>query len=193
VRELLAGRAEPIAAIVTANVGAIPADHSLHDPETGGGRVIGEACHFIDLLMFLVGHPVTTIQATTFGPQAGPVREDKMTIALSFADGSIGALHYLANGPKGFPKERVEIFSEGRALVIDNWRRLRAFGWPAAPAMRMRQDKGHHVEVATFLDRVAKGGEPLIPFAELDAVTCATFAAVRSAREHATIRLEPEP
>lgn len=193
VRELLAGRAEPIAAIVTANAGAVPADHSLHDPETGGGRVIGEACHFIDLLMFLVGHPVTSIQATSFGPQAGPVREDKMTIALSFADGSIGALHYLANGPKDFPKERVEIFSEGRALVIDNWRRLRAFGWPAAPAMRMRQDKGHRVEVATFLDRVAKGGEPLIPFTELDAVTCATFGAVRSAREHATIRLAPEP
>ena len=112
-------------------------------------------------------------------------------MTLSFADGSIGALHYLANGPKDFPKERVEIFSEGRALVIDNWRRLRGFGWPGAPAMRMRQDKGHRVEVAAFLDRVAQGGEPLIPFAELDAVTCATFAAVRAAREHATFRLMP--
>jgi len=191
VGQLLAGRCQPVATVVTVNAGAIAADHWTQDPEVGGGRILGEACHFIDLLMFLIGHPITSVSAMMFGPAAGGVREDQMTVSLAFADGSIGTVHYLANGPKEFPKERVEVFSEGRALVIDNWRRLRAYGWPSVPAMRLRQDKGHRAEVAAFLDRLAKGGDPLIPFNQLDAVTCATFAAVRSAREGVTIRLAP--
>ena len=112
---------------------------------------------------------------------------DELFDFLIEEDGSIGAVHYLANGPKAYPKERVEIFSEGRVLVIDNWRQLRAYGWGGVPRMKMRQDKGHQAEVAGFLDRVANGGAPLIPFGDLDMVTMASFAAVRSAQERVTI------
>ncbi len=112
-----------------------------------------------------------------------------MTISMTYADGSIGTVHYWANGSKSFPKERVEIFSENRILVIVNWRQLRGFGWPGVPRMKMRQNKGHQAEVTAFIERVADGGEPLIPFAELDLVTRASFAAVRSAKEGIAITL----
>lgn len=188
-RQLLAGRSQPIAISLMVNAGHIPPDNWNHDPETGGGRIIGEGCHFIDLAMSLVGRPITSVSATMFGPESGGTREDKMSINLGFADGSIATVHYWANGPKSFPKERVEIFSEGRVLTIDNWRRLVAWDWKNAPSMRMTQDKGHKAEIAAFIDRVATGGGALIPFDEIERVTMATFAAMRSAKEGVTIAL----
>ena len=191
-KRLLEGRSNPLALVITVNAGQLPSDHWLHDPSVGGGRIIGEGCHFIDLAMCLVGHPISSVQAVMFGPDSGAFRDDKTTISLTFADGSIATVHYLSNGPKAFPKERVEIFSEGRVLVIDNWRRLVPFGWQGAGAMKMRQDKGHTAEVAAFLDRVRSGGQPLIPFSELAITTEASFAAVRSAKEGCVVRLSPE-
>ena len=110
-----------------------------------------------------------------------------------FADGSIATIPYWANGPRSYPKERVEIFSGGRVLAIENWRALRAYDWRGAPRMRMRQDKGHRAQVAQFLERVAAGGPPLIPFDELCLVTAASFAAVRSAREGCMVRMDSTP
>ncbi len=191
VRAMLAGRSQPVAVSIMVNAGDIPPDSWIQDPAVGGGRIVGEGCHFIDLLMFLVGRPIASVQANMFGPGGVAVREDKMTISLTFADGSIGTVHYWANGPKSFPKERVEVFSEGRVVVIDNWRRLTAYDWPGAPSMKMRIDKGHREEIARFLRGVAAGGPALIPFEELDMVTVASFAAVRAAREGSVIRLAP--
>jgi predicted dehydrogenase/threonine dehydrogenase-like Zn-dependent dehydrogenase len=188
-RRLLKGRSQPVAVSMLVNAGDIPSNHWTHDPAVGGGRIIGEACHFIDLLLFLVGSPIVAVQSTMFGPAAGGLREDKMSLNLSFADGSIGAIHYWANGSKSYPKERVEIFSEGRVLVMDNWRRLSGFDWPAVKSMKMSQDKGHKSEVALFLERIATGGEPLIPFDQLEMVTLASFAAVKSARESVPVVL----
>ncbi len=191
-KRLLEGRSNPLALVITINAGQLPPDHWLHDPNIGGGRIIGEGCHFIDLAMWLVGHPISSVQAVMFGPKSGALRDDKTTISLTFADGSIATVHYLSNGPKAFPKERVEIFSEQRVLVIDNWRRLVHFDWQGANTMKMRQNKGHTAEVAAFLERVGSGGEPLIPFSELAITTEASFAAVRSAKEGCVVRLSPE-
>jgi predicted dehydrogenase/threonine dehydrogenase-like Zn-dependent dehydrogenase len=191
VRELLGRRAQPLAASILVNAGDIPAEHWIQDPAVGGGRIVGEACHFLDLLRFLVGCPIDTVQAAMFGPQAGGVRDDKMSVTLTFEDGSIGSVHYWANGPKSFPKERVEVFCAGRVLVIENWRRLAAYDWPGAPRMRSRLDKGHNAEVASFLRAVAEGGPSPIPFTEIDEVTRASFAAVRAAREARVVHLDP--
>lgn len=188
VKELLTSRSQPLALEMMVNAGYIPPEHWVHDPVVGGGRIIGEGCHFVDLLMHLVGRPVTSVQAVMFGT-GGRLAEDKTTIIMSYADGSIGTVHYWANGPKSYPKERVEVFTEGRVLVIDNWRRLRAFSFKGAPAMRIRQNKGHRTEIAEFLRCMGEGGNPLIPFAELELVTRVTFAAMRSARDGNTIRL----
>jgi predicted dehydrogenase len=102
-----------------------------------------------------------------------------MSITLTFADGSLGTVHYFANGSKQYPKERVEVFSAGRILVLDNFQRLRGYGWPGFKDKRLwRQDKGHGAEVAAFVERVRSGGAWLIPWEELEEVTLATFAAV---------------
>lgn len=193
VRQLLADRAQPIVARMLVNAGKIAEDHWIHDPEVGGGRVIGEACHFLDLLMFIVGFPITSVQAVsmTSAVRAGP--EDTLSINLSFADGSIGTIQYLANGPRSYPKEHVEVFSEGRVVTVENWRRLRAHNWPGVPTMRMRQNKGHQEEIRMFLHHVARGGPPLIPFEELELVTRATFAVMRSMAEGKTMRLDTTP
>jgi len=191
-RALLRGRSQPLAITMLINAGDIPAGHWTQEASTGGGRIVGEGCHFIDLAMHLVGSPITSVQARMFGPQTGGIREDKMSILLGFADGSLATIHYWANGPKTFPKEKVEIFSEGRVLVIDNWRTLRTWGWPGSPKLSTRIDKGHRAEVAAFLKSVADGGPPLIPFRELDLVTTASFAAVRAAREECVVHLAVE-
>ena len=184
-RRLLAGRSEPLTLIYTVNAGAIPANHWTQDPAVGGGRIIGEGCHSIDLLCFLVGHPIADVSAHTIGEAPGlAVREDKMTITLTFADGSLGTVHYFANGSKQFPKERVEAFSAGRILALDNFQSLRAYGWSGFKGKRLwRQDKGHAAEVAAFVERVRSGGIPLIPWSELSEVALATFAATDRARE----------
>src|SRR5690606_31359851 len=124
---------------MTVNAGAIPADHWTQDPAVGGGRIVGEACHFIDLLRFLAGAAIVSHEVRTMEAATG----DTATITLSFADGSIGTVHYFANGSKSFPKERLEVFAGGRILQLDNFRRLKGFGWPGFKRMSLwRQDKG---------------------------------------------------
>lgn len=184
-KKLLDGRSEPCAIIYTVNAGFIPAKHWTQDLQVGGGRIIGEACHFIDLIRYLVGHPITGLEARMVGEAPGVIiQQDKMSIFLNFADGSTGVVHYLANGSKSFPKERVEIFVQERVLVLDNFKNLKGYGWPNFKGIRqMGQDKGHAAEVQAFISRVQTGGEWLIPWAELREVTLATFAAVERAAE----------
>jgi predicted dehydrogenase/threonine dehydrogenase-like Zn-dependent dehydrogenase len=181
--ELLRGRVEPLSLIYTVNAGMIPADHWTQDPAVGGGRIIGEACHFIDFLRFLVGRSIIGVRAHKMRGSSA-VGDDKMSILLDFADGSMGTVHYLANGSKQFPKERVELFSEGRNLVLDNFHSLKGYGWPGFRSKRLwRQDKGHKAEVSSFIQRVQQGGDWLIPWQELKEVTLATFVAVEKAQE----------
>ena len=185
-KRALQHRGQPMTVQISMNAGYIPSDSWVHDPQVGGGRIIGEGCHLIDLAMYFVGHAITSVYAVMMGDQAGHLREDKMTIALSFADGSIANINYWANGGKSYPKERVEVFSEGRIAVIDNWQTLRSYDWKHGPHLRTGLDKGHRNEVAQFLgflQSVERGGAPLIPFEELELVTVASFAAIASARD----------
>jgi predicted dehydrogenase/threonine dehydrogenase-like Zn-dependent dehydrogenase len=190
VRRLLSGRAQPVAIRISVNAGELPAEHWARDPRVGGGRIIGEACHFIDLCLFLVGHPIVTVRAARMGITA---RDETMSIALTFTDGSLATIDYWTNGPRSYPKERIEVFAGGRVVTIENWRLLQRYAWPGVPRMRMRQDKGHRAEVAAFLASVAAGGAALIPFAELEMVTAASFAALRSASEGVAIELASAP
>jgi predicted dehydrogenase/threonine dehydrogenase-like Zn-dependent dehydrogenase len=184
-QQLLLGRSQPVSAIYMVNAGAIPMEHWTQDVRVGGGRIIGEGCHFIDLLRYLVGYPISGLEARMAGSVPGvTVRQDQMTILLEFSDGSTGAVHYLANGSKNFPKERVEVFTEGRVLVLDNYKSLHAYGWKRFSKMVLkRQDKGHKAEIAAFIARIVQGGDPLIPWPELAEVTLATFTAVERAAQ----------
>lgn len=183
-KELLASVHEPKSLIMTVNAGMIPADHWTQDPNVGGGRIIGEGCHFIDLLRFLVGQPIVGVQAAAFGRKPGVIiPEDKVTITLSFADGSIGTVHYFANGHKSFPKERLEVFCAGRILQLDNFRKLRGYGWPGFSRMNLwSQDKGHAAGVKAFVDAIRSGGPSPIPFDEIVEVTRVTFDVAEAIR-----------
>lgn len=184
-RRLLQGRSQPCSLIYTVNAGFIPANHWTQDAAVGGGRIVGEACHFIDLLRFLVGSPIVGVEARMMGRAQGvEIREDKMTILLDFEDGSTGVVHYFANGSKSFPKERLEAFSEERIAVLDNFKSLYGYGWKGFKGMRLSsQDKGHKAEVTAFVERISEGGDFLIPWQELKEVTLATFASLERANE----------
>ena len=179
---LVQQRTQPITAICTVNAGYIPPDHWTQDLQVGGGRIIGEGCHFIDFLRFLVDHPITEISARAMlPPHVSTFTPDTMTITLVFADGSLGVVHYLANGSPQFPKERVEVFSEGRVLTLDNFKSLRGYGWKGFKRQSSRrQDKGHQAEVQAFVERITTGGEWLIPWSELEEVMRATFLAAEN-------------
>ena len=169
IKSLLEGVKEPKAFVMTVNAGAIPPEHWTQDSAVGGGRIVGEACHFIDLLRFLSGSPITGFQAVSIGKMSDvAVAEDKAGITLRFGDGSIGTIHYLANGHKSFPKERLEVFVGGRILQLDNYRRLKGFGWPGFGKMNLwRQNKGQQACAAAFVQAVKQGSAAPIPFEEL--------------------------
>ncbi|HYS14952.1 MAG TPA: bi-domain-containing oxidoreductase [Burkholderiaceae bacterium] len=168
-KALLATVGAPMAIVYTVNAGSIPPEHWTQSHEVGGGRIIGEACHFIDLARFVVGHPIVAARMTTMGRHPSLlVREDKATIVLSFADGSIATVHYLANGGKRFPKERVEVFCNDGVLVLDNFIRLRGYDWRGFSSTRLlRQDKGQGACVAAFVRAVEHGGAAPIPIDEI--------------------------
>jgi predicted dehydrogenase/NADPH:quinone reductase-like Zn-dependent oxidoreductase len=176
-KELLESVSEPKSFVMTVNAGAIPPGHWIQDKAIGGGRIIGEACHFIDLLRFLAGSAIVSVQATAIGYAPGIlIKDDKVSFTLSFADGSFGTVHYLSNGNKSFPKERLDVFCAGRILQLDNFRKLRGYGWPGFKKMNLwSQDKGQRRCVSTFIQAVMKGEPSPIPFNEIVEVTETSF------------------
>jgi predicted dehydrogenase/threonine dehydrogenase-like Zn-dependent dehydrogenase len=180
---LLDAVAGPKSFVMTVNAGAIPPSHWTQDLEAGGGRVIGEACHFIDLLRFLARSPIRDVAVASMPPASDAIVPDTCTITLRFDDGSIGAIHYFANGHKSVPKERLEVFASGRVLRLDNFRKLEALGWPGFRTRRAwRQDKGQHACAKAFVDAVTKGGPSPIPLEELLEVARVTIEASELAR-----------
>jgi predicted dehydrogenase len=182
-KAFLEGRQEPLAAYYRVNAGFIPATHWVHDPDQGGGRIIGEACHFVDFLAFLVGAPPISVTAQPL-PDGGRYCEDNAIMTFSFPDGSSGTVAYLANGDKAFPKERVEVFAGGRVAVLDDYRSLELVqdGRRETVRSRLRQDKGHRAEWEAFVSAILSGGPPPIPYPHLFGVTRATFAALDALR-----------
>lgn len=183
-KSLLDTVAAPKTFIFTVNAGMIPGDHWTQDSSVGGGRIIGEGCHFIDLMRFLAGAEIVSWSVATLGKTGdGSPRDDKASITLSFADGSMGTINYFANGNAGFPKERIEVFSAGRSLHLDNFRQLRGFGWPGFKKLDLwRQDKGQSACVAAFVQAIRNGGQSPIPFSELIEVARVTIAVGEAAR-----------
>lgn len=166
IKSLLKPIMEPKSFIMTVNAGEIPSKHWIQDSKVGGGRIIGEGCHFIDLLRYLAGAPITQFHITKMNNVS--IKEDKSVITLSFADGSLGVIHYLANGNKAFPKERLEIFTSGKILQLDNFCKLRGYGWKSFKKMNLwRQDKGQMNCVREFVNMVVRDMPPIIPLNEI--------------------------
>lgn len=167
-RSKLAGRGGPLTTVITVNAGAIPRDHWTQDPEQGGGRIVGEACHFIDLARALTGAPIVSLHSTPARAHDGRPIGDIATLSLGFGEGSVSAIHYIASGARSYPKERVECFFDGCTVGIDNWRRLR--DWGTALPWRVgagAQDKGHAAELRGWVAALRSGGPAPIPLDEI--------------------------
>ena len=183
-----------VAAFYRVNAGTLDKEHWVHDLEQGGGRAIGEVCHFIDALVFLVGHPVVQVYTAGYGAAEAPIQaRDNLAITLSFADGSVGTVTYTADGSPRVSKERLEVFSGGRAAILDDYRSLELSG-PSGSVRRKggRQDKGHNREIEAFVRGVEHGVAP-VPLAEVANVSLATLAVVESLRTSQPVHVaEPQ-
>ncbi|MDX9992936.1 MAG: bi-domain-containing oxidoreductase [Anaerolineales bacterium] len=181
--DVLATRQEPLYIHYRVNAGYLPLKHWTHDPEQGGGRIIGEGCHFIDFLTFLAGSVPVSVSAAAL-PDGGKYREDNVSMTFSFADGSLGIVDYLANGDKSFPKERVEVFCGGLVAVLDDFRVLETVRDGKKKTVKLLgQDKGHFNEMQALV-RAIRAGQAPIPYKQLIGVTQASFAAVESLRRN---------
>lgn len=165
--------------IATMNVGNIPANSWVHDMKVGGGRIIGEACHYIDLITFLTGSKVKAVCMNAMGanPQANT---DNASILLQYENGSTGVINYFANGSKAYQKERIEVYAQERTLVTDNFCVTEGFGTSGFSKLKTNTDKGHAAQFKLLAERVKNGGEALIPFDEIVNTTLAGLAAVES-------------
>ena len=152
---------------------------------------MGNKSFKISLYSYIAGSKVVSVASAQMGTGVA-VKEDKMSIVLSFEDGSIGTVNYFGNGNKSYPKETVEVYSEGRILQLDNFRKLTGHGFSGFKKLKTKMDKGHQNEFNLFTQTVASGGEPMIPLAELANATLASFAAMTSAAEGRTIQLDTE-
>ncbi|MBA4375510.1 MAG: oxidoreductase [Anaerolinea sp.] len=180
-KEFLHPRSEPLAIHYRVNAGFLPSNHWLHDPLQGGGRIIGEGCHFIDFLSFLTDLSPLSVSAHAL-PDGNQYHNDNCVITLSYADGSVGTITYLANGNKNYAKERLEVFSGGKIGVLDDFRSLELVTDSKRTVFhsRLRQNKGHQASWKTFIDAVSQGSPPPIPYDQLISVSTACFAAMQS-------------
>ncbi|HRK91030.1 MAG TPA: bi-domain-containing oxidoreductase [Anaerolineales bacterium] len=185
----ISNRVEPLHAHYRVNAGFIPANHWTQDPAIGGGRIIGEACHFVDVLTFLVGTAPVSVTAHAL-PNNGKYSEDNVSMTFTFADGSVGVVDYLANGDKSMPKERLEVFCGGMVAVLDDYVSLTTVKDGKKKVESGAQDKGWRGEMAAFADALKAGKEPPISYEHLIGVTKSTFAAVESIRSKSTIEIK---
>ena len=185
----LLGKAQtPINIVATMNAGYIPPEVWVHDMEVGGGRIIGEGCHFIDLCSYLADSKVVAVCMNAMGENPEE-NTDNASILLKYENGTNAAINYFSNGSKSYSKERVEVYSQERTLVMDNWRKLKIYGFKGGN-MSSGQDKGHFNQFKALLDQQRNGGKPIIPFESLINTTKASFAAIESLKQGKWITIE---
>ncbi|HXQ36519.1 MAG TPA: bi-domain-containing oxidoreductase, partial [Anaerolineales bacterium] len=176
-------RTEPLHVHYRVNAGYLPLNHWTHDAQIGGGRIIGEACHFVDFITFLVGESPVSVTAHAL-PDNSKYREDNISMTFTFPDGSIGVVDYLANGDKSFPKERVEVFCGGKIAILDDFVSLQTIEDGKKKEEKGVQDKGWVNEWEVFTRAIREGGEPPIPYMQLIGTTKSTFMALESIRSN---------
>jgi predicted dehydrogenase/threonine dehydrogenase-like Zn-dependent dehydrogenase len=181
-KTLLGSDQTPMNIVATMNAGFIPADVWVHDMEVGGGRILGEACHYIDLCTYLSGSKVMSVCLNAMG-ESPQENTDNVSILLKYENGTNAVINYFANGSKSYSKERVEVFSQERTLIMDNWRKLQAYGFKGFSKMSTKQDKGHNNQFKELINQQKEGGEPIIPFDEIVNTTKASFAAIESLKK----------
>lgn len=174
--------------IATMNAGHIPANVWVHDMKVGGGRIIGEACHYMDLLTYLTGSKIKSVCMNAMGINLEE-NTDNASILLKYENGSTGVINYFANGSKAYSKERVEVYSQERTLIMDNFRITRGYGFKGFKKLKTKMDKGHKAQFMELIASIKQGGKALIPMEELVNTTRASFAAVESLKLGARVNV----
>jgi predicted dehydrogenase/threonine dehydrogenase-like Zn-dependent dehydrogenase len=188
VKELIGNSDMPINMIATMNAGFIPPEIWVHDLSVGGGRIIGEACHFIDLMIYINGSKVLSVNMSALGNNPSE-KTDNAIITLKFENGSQGVVNYFANGSKAYAKERIEVYAQGKTLIVDNFRKTEGFGFKRFSSIKTKLDKGHKRQFELLVRSVKEGGPPLIPFDEIVNTTQASFAAIESLKQNCLIKI----
>lgn len=189
IRQALGEQPGPLNLVATMNAGFIPSNAWVHDPESGGGRILGEACHYIDLCTYLTGSRVVSVCMNAMGPDA-PLHTDNASILLRYANGSNAVVNYFANGSRAYSKERLEVYTRERTWVMDNFQETRAYGVKGFRTLHTRMDKGHKVQFHAYVQALREGKGTLIPMDELVNTTLATFAALESYQQKRWIDLD---
>ncbi len=186
---VLGSNKTPINIIATMNAGSIPNDSWVHDMAVGGGRIIGEACHYIDMCIFLSDSRITKVCMNSLGVNPKE-NTDNVSILLKHENGSNSVINYFSNGSKAYSKERIEVFSQERILVMDNWRRLYGYGFKNFTKARSKQDKGHFNQFKALINQQIHGGPPIIPFEDIVNTSRVSFAAIKSLKEQKWIEIK---
>jgi predicted dehydrogenase/threonine dehydrogenase-like Zn-dependent dehydrogenase len=175
----------PINIVATMNAGEIPLSHWTQDIRVGGGRIIGEACHYVDLITYLTGSVVESVVMNSLGVHSAD-NTDNAILLLKYKNGSQGVINYFSNGSKAYSKERIEVYSNGRTMIIDNFRKSEYFGFKSS-GMSQTQDKGHYDQFKLFIERLKNGGEATIPFQEVMNTSRTVIAAIESLKSGAWV------
>lgn len=175
--------------VATMNAGFIPYQVWVHDMQVGGGRIIGEACHYMDLCVYLTGSEIISVCMSSMGVDVAD-NTDNASILLKFKNGSNAVINYFANGAKSYSKERVEVYSRERVFILDNFRTTKGYGVKDFKTLKTRIDKGHRAQFHEFIQRIKEGGDPLINFSDLVNVTKASFAAIQSLKKKGWIDVQ---
>ena len=190
IKKKMGGLNLSINVVITVNAGEIPANHWTQDMNIGGGRIIGEACHFIDLITYISGSLVESVVMNSMGenPQKNT---DNASILLKYQNGSTGVINYFSNGNKDYSKERIEVYSQGKIMVIDNFRKSKYYGLKSSglSGIFKSQDKGHKAQFSLFLERLKNGGEAIIPFEEIINTSRASICAVESLKSGGWVKV----
>ena len=175
--------------VTTMNAGPIPNKVWVHDMKIGGGRIIGEACHHLDLIVFLTGSKINSVCINALGKN--PIENtDNVSILVKMENGSTGVVNYFANGSKSYAKERLELFSQEKTLIMDNFIKTSGFGTKGFSKLKTKLDKGHKAQFATIVNELKEGNIELIPFDEIINITKASFAAIESLKQGKWIKVK---
>lgn len=184
-KDALGSNPGPINVIATMNAGEIPLDHWVHDMDQGGGRIIGEACHYIDLISYFTSSKVKSVLLAANGINLSD-NTDNASILLKYKNGSLGIINYFSNGSKLYPKERVEIFQSGKNIIIDNFKRIQFYGYKNK-GYKKSQDKGHSNQLNKWLNMIQKGGEPIIQFDSIYNTSKASILCIESLKTNSWV------
>ena len=179
----------PMNIVATMNAGNIPPDVWVHDMLIGGGRIVGEACHYLDLMIFLSGSKIKSVCMNAMGENPSE-NTDNASILVKMENGSSGVVNYFANGAKSYSKERLEVFSQEKVLIMDNFIKTSGYGFKGFSKLKTKLDKGHKTQFAQIIKNLNKGSVQLIPYEELINVTKASFAAIESMKKRAWITVD---